>query len=177
MKKQVISFLLLFILTVPAVVTYSWLQMRKRAIRKEVKREIIAGINRSQLVFFEFSKKEINSKIRWQHAKEFEYNHQMYDVVEQISTTDSIQLWCWWDNKETKLNKQLERLQLVAFHTDSKTKDRHNQIVIFYKGLYYQTPFSWVPIDFKNRTALIFSKKILYWNVFFQINSPPPKFV
>ncbi len=177
MKKQIISIVFLFILIVPAIATYSWLQQKKRAVKKEVKQEMIAGIDKSELVFFKFSKVELNSKLRWEHHKEFEYNHQMYDVVTRITEKDSVLLWCWWDSKETKLNIQLQQLLEVAFNNDSTTKEKQNQIIIFYKGLYYQPLFSWLPIGDTNKTILIFSKIIRYRNVFSQINSPPPEFV
>ena len=41
-------------LIAPAVVTYSWLQQRKRAVKKEVKWKMIAGIDKSELVILKF---------------------------------------------------------------------------------------------------------------------------
>lgn len=45
-------------LIAPVVVTYSWLQQRKRAVKKEVKWKMIAGIDKSELVLLKFSKAE-----------------------------------------------------------------------------------------------------------------------
>lgn len=177
MKKQISSVVLLFILIVPAIATYSWLHQKKYAVKKEVKQALIAGIDKSELVFFKFSKSELNTKLHWEHNKEFEYNDQMYDVVERITEKDSVLLWCWWDSKETKLNKQLQQLLKVAFNADSTTKEKQIQVLIFYKGLFYQPIHSWLANgDLANRTVF-FSKRILFRTVFNQINSPPPEVV
>jgi hypothetical protein len=56
LKIQVISFAI-FIID-PVAVTYSWLQLQKRSIKKEVKQEIIAGIDKKRIGFFQFSNKD-----------------------------------------------------------------------------------------------------------------------
>ena len=175
MKKQFISFLLLFILIVPAVSTYFWLQQRKRIVKKEIKQEMIAGMDKSVLVFFKFSKVEINLKLHWEHAKEFEYKHEMYDVVERISEKDSVQLWCWYDYKETKLNKQLQQLLDVAFASDTSSKDKKEQIVIFYKSLYFKEISFWKPLIscHPEKTSICFKND--YKSIVISISEPPPE--
>lgn len=177
MKKQIVSLFLLFILIVPAVVTFTWLQKHKRAVKREVKWKMIAGIDKSELVFFTFSNIDIQTKLRWEHAKEFEYKNQMYDVVEKKIFKDSTQLWCWWDNKETKLNKQLQRLLVTVFQNDSKSKEKQDQVFKFYKMVYLPSVFDWKPYFVTS-----FCKKITYGNVFYKsipslIPLPPPKIV
>ena len=51
---------------------------------------MIAGIDKKELVFFEFSHTENQQKLKWKHSKEFEFNGEMYDVVKKITSTDSI---------------------------------------------------------------------------------------
>lgn len=48
--------------------------------------------------------------------EEFEFNNQMYDIVDKVISKDSVQYWCWWDFKETKLNKQLDELLVGVFN-------------------------------------------------------------
>ncbi len=55
------------------------------------------------MVRLKFSKTEITTKLNWKHSKEFEFNNQMYDVVDKVVTRDSIRYWCWWDFKETEI--------------------------------------------------------------------------
>ncbi|HLP64040.1 hypothetical protein [Flavobacterium sp.] len=175
MKKQVVSFFLLFVLIVPIGATYLWLHQRKRAVKKEIKWKMIAGLDKKELVYFAFSQKDIESKLRWEHSKEFEYKHQMYDVVEKKITNDSVHLWCWWDFEETKLNKQLQSLLTVAFQNDTKTTQKREQTFGFYKLLYFQPEFSWEPFVYSSVRILSNYKKIIYQSIPSLISLPPPK--
>jgi hypothetical protein len=161
----------------PAAVTYIWLQHRKAVVRKEVKWKMIAGIDKSQLVFFTFSQKESQTKLKWKHSKEFEFNGEMYDVVKKITSTDSIQYWCWWDHEETKLSKQLSKLLVGAFQSDVPSKDKKQQIVSFYKSLFCSEVFSWNPIfnTFRNSKNAFFYDN--YKFIATTINAPPPELV
>ncbi len=161
----------------PAAVTYIWLQHRKAVVRKEVKWKMIAGIDKSQLVFFTFSQKESQTKLIWKHSKEFEFNGEMYDVVKKITSTDSIQYWCWLDHEETKLSKQLSKLLVGAYQSDVPLKQKKQEIVSFYKSLFYSEIFSWNPIfiSFRNSYTICFNNN--YKIITININPPPPKFV
>lgn len=175
MKKQAISVFLLFSLLFPAVVTYTWLQQRKHNVKREVKWKMIAGIDKKELVFLKFSDREITSKLQWKHSKEFEYNQQMYDVVEKKSIKDSVYLWCWWDHKETKLNKQLQNLLTDIFQHDSETTEKQDGVINFYKFLYYEPGFSWKPFTAVFFPKEINEKKIFYKSIPTLIFIPPPQ--
>jgi hypothetical protein len=175
LKKQVVSFFLLFILIVPIGATYLWLHQRKKAVKKEIKWKMIAGLDKKELVYFIFSKEDIETKLRWEHSKEFEYQHQMYDVVEKKITNDSVHLWCWWDFKETKLNKQLQHLLTVAFQNDPKTNQKKDQAFGFYQLLYFQSEFVWRPfVGNQVKISSGFKEKI-YQSLPSLISLPPPK--
>lgn len=176
LKKQFVSLFFLLILLVPAVATYTWLQLHKSAIKKEVKWKMIAGIEKKELVYFEFSTHEINTIIRWEHSKEFEYNNQMYDVVEKQLVNNKTQIWCWLDSEETTLNQKLQKLLTSVFNHDSKTKDKENQVFSFYKSLYCHEVFDWKPLVFIKTKSIILLKKNFY--NFLQLNTvlQPPKF-
>lgn len=175
MKKQVVSFFLLFILIVPIGATYLWLHQRKKAVKKEIKWKMIAGLDKKELVYFTFSKKDIETKLRWEHSKEFEYQHQMYDVVEKKTVNDSVRLWCWWDFEETKLNKQLQSLLTVAFQNDTKTTQKKEQAFGFYKLLYFQSEFDWQPFIYSPVKIISNHKKIIYQSIPSLISLPPPE--
>ena len=101
----------------------------------------------------------------------------MYDVVEKKIFKDSTQLWCWWDYKETKLNKQLQRLLVTVFQNDSKSKEKQDQVFKFYKMVYLSSVFDWKPYF-----VTPFCKKATFENVFYKsipslISLPPPKIV
>lgn len=103
----------------------SWLTYEKHQVKRKIKRQIIAGISKSELIKLHFSKTEIKTKLRWKHSKEFEYDEQMYDVVIKEQNNDSITYWCWWDFEETRLNKQLDAL--VAFSMDKLPQKKQQQ--------------------------------------------------
>ena len=88
-------------------------------------------------MLIKFSKAEIKTKLHWKHAKEFEFNYQMYDIVEKQVSKDSIYYWCWWDFKETKLSKQLDNLLARVFQKDTQSKEKQNKIYTFYKSIYF----------------------------------------
>lgn len=166
---------MLFLLIAPAVVTYTWLQHRKTMVRKEVKWKMIAGIDKNELVLLKFSTKESHDKLKWKHSKEFEYNGEMYDIVERKATKDSIQYCCWWDHEETKLSKQLSKLLVSAFQSDAPSKDKKEQIVNFYKSIYFQDVFSWEPFHVWVPTIKNTTPKIYYKSISFTISLPPPE--
>ncbi|PVW17150.1 hypothetical protein [Marixanthomonas spongiae] len=135
--KKYISTLLLLCLLLPSAGTYLWLSLHKITLKKELKHNLIAGIDKEELVLLKFSKAEIDEKLRWEHSKEFEYKGQMYDVVETKKTIDSISYWCWWDYEETKLNRKLNKILLGVLDDDSQTKEQHKRLTKFYRSLFF----------------------------------------
>ncbi|PTB91022.1 hypothetical protein C9994_16285, partial [Marivirga lumbricoides] len=111
--KVFASISLFIILFAPGLITYSWLSHQKRAVKHEVKWKMIAGMDKNELVLLKFTSEEAKV-LKWEHAKEFEYQNEMYDVVEQQTIGDTTYYWCWWDHEETALNKQLSLLVVKA---------------------------------------------------------------
>lgn len=138
---------------------------------------MIAGIDKCELVLLKFSKTETTTELKWKHSKEFEFNNQMYDIVDKITTKDSVKYWCWWDHEETKLSKQLSKLLVGAFQSDVPSKDKKQQIVSFYKSLFCSEVFSWNPIfnTFRNSNNACFNNN--YKFIVTTINAPPPELV
>ena len=162
-------------LIAPAVVTYSWLQQRKHAVKKEVKWKMIAGINKSELVLLKFSKAETTTNLNWKHSKEFEFNNQMYDIVDKVVSKDSIHYWCWWDFEETKLNKQLGNLLAGVYQHDSKSKERQDLVYKFYKSIYFQPVFSWLPFIKVSQKQKVTTFCAICKSLFIRLDLPPPK--
>ncbi|MCC6720869.1 MAG: hypothetical protein IT243_01600 [Bacteroidia bacterium] len=99
---------------------------------------MIEGISKSELVLLKFTLPQTQSSLNWEHSKEFEYNGQMYDVVEKKFKGDTIYYWCWADNKETKLNKQLDKLLLHALGCNTNNKENQKRLSNFYKSLFFE---------------------------------------
>ena len=137
-KGSLAGILLLFCFIAPLAVTYTILQLQKKQIKKEVKWEIIAGLNKEELVLLKFTQEETQKNLRWQDSKEFEFKGQMYDLVEKSMKGDTVFYWCWVDDKETKLNQQLEKLVAFALGNNQQRKNNQEQLTDFYKSLYWE---------------------------------------
>ena len=136
MKRQLPAIVLLLCMTAPFFGTFTWLSYEKNQVRRTLKKQLIAGIEKDELVLLKFTPEE-SSKLRWEHDKEFEYNHQMYDVVAKEVIDGVIHYWCWWDHEETQLNKKLQNLLATALGGDMARKEKKDNTLRFYSSLYY----------------------------------------
>ena len=173
--KKLTSILLLLCLILPFVGTVSWLNHQKKQIKRQVKHQIIAGIDKSDLVLLSFTKEEAE-QLKWKHSKEFEYKDGMYDIVEADTTNNTITYWCWWDYKETKLNKQLTKLLTQFLGNDTKNKETKTRLAQFYHSLYQTKHIPWkadlIAKEVNNDTAYRFN----YTSLYFPPLTPPPNY-
>jgi len=172
--KNLITILLLTCLTLPFIGSVSWLNYQKKKVKRQVKHQIIAGIDKEDLVLLTFSLDNAENKLKWKHSKEFEYNGSMYDIVEADTSGNNINYWCWWDYEETKLNKQLTKLLAQYLSNNTENKAAKNQLNKFFDTLFYLKNNPW-------KTAIIIHQKNLfnlYLNNYESLNispsSPPP---
>lgn len=101
---------------------------------------MIAGINHDELVLLKFTSEEQQKELKWNHSKEFEFNGQMYDIVETTTKGDTTYYRCWWDHEETNLNKQLKELVSNAMGNNPMRKQNQNRLQQFYRLLYLPEP-------------------------------------
>lgn len=149
--KKIKVILLLFVLFAPFAITYGVLQYQKSVVRHQVKWDLIEGISRKELVLIKVSANN-RDLLKWKHSKEFEYDNQMYDVVETQTNGDTTYYWCWWDNEETILNKKLSSLISSLFDHNPVNQETQNKFASFFKSLYSSTQEVW------ESSALIISK-------------------
>jgi len=177
LKKQLIFIIFLFCLLAPATVTFLWLKKQKKEVKHEVKWKIIQGLDKSELVLIQLNKTEIEDKLEWEHSKEFEFEGEMYDVVEFEETTDSIKYWCWWDHKETKLNKNLADVvnSLLGNHPERQEKER--QLISFYQSLFLEKVFHWRSTQFISISNPVFFYRFNLKKYIKNIPTPPPQLI
>ena len=177
MKERIIAILLLFILFAPVATIYTFLQFEKTALRREIKWKMIAGIDPEELVLLKFTKEEIQTKLRWEHSKEFEYNGQMYDIVSKEIKGDSIFYRCWWDHEETKLNKNLTKLVANAFNQDKENGETQKGLYFYLRSFFSPPVFDWQAATF--HTLEVVYEDSMHPNIFNAIGisppTPPPK--
>lgn len=174
MKKKIIGILLLLILIAPVVLTYNWLQYQKSVVRKDIKERIIEGLNKDELVLLKFSTVSAQRELKWKHSKEFEYKQQMYDVVEKKIEGDSIYYWCWWDQEETKLEKQLEKLVADALGLDQQNRLKQKQLVNYFKLLFCPSGFEHQESIVQISENYFGSQSDIYTSPLWPPPTPPP---
>ena len=168
--KKLISIFLLVCLIAPITGTYIWLRNEVKLIKKEVKQQMIAGLDDRELIILKFKISNTKSNLKWKHSKEFEYEGEMYDVVKSIVKGDTILYTCWWDNKETKLNKQLAHLIGDIIGNNPQNKENQKRLVSFYQKLFHENTFSFIEFYQINKS------NSYYWfnNTIYSLNTPAP---
>ncbi len=152
-------------------------QFEKQLIQQEVVKNIETGFVPDDLLTFHVSKAEIDTKFRWIHSREFEYNDAMYDIVERHETADSVELICFLDDKETKLLRRMEKMKRYVLGLDTDDEGPENR-----PRLNVKLPFLFLnQLDelsfnlnvFHDRLEA-FKKISLYQSIYFPPLSPPP---
>lgn len=138
MQNRIIGIFLSVCLIVPVLGMFGWLQLKKKVVRKEVKHQLMAEVDRSELVLLKFSSEAAALELEWEHSTEFEYRGQMYDVVASETRGDSIYYWCWHDHHETALNRQLAALTRAALQKDPEHQNGQKQLVQFFHHLFFE---------------------------------------
>ncbi len=175
-KARVGSIVFLLTLVVPVLATLCILNFQKQKVRKQVKRQIIAGISKDQLVLLKFTKQD-SANLEWKHAKEFKYQGYFYDIVEKEKHQDTIYYWCWWDFEETQLSKQLDHLLVHAFAKHPPASKSKLAFYAFYSKLFSEDVFSY------SCNSFVAFCKVHYLYFFSCVDhqvippSPPPDFI
>ncbi|MFO7852577.1 MAG: hypothetical protein ACQERS_04840 [Bacteroidota bacterium] len=170
MKNKIYSILFILILIAPTTGTYLWLLHKKNSVRKQVNEHIKKGIDRDELVLLKFTKEETQEKLRWEHPREFEYKHQMYDIVESKTVGDSVYYWCWWDIAETLVKKRISDLGKFAMDTEAQKEKKRDYVNPWFKVNYIKESFKWTARAEESSE----SKFVIYINLYHSPDFPPP---
>ena len=102
-----------------------------------VKARIMAGVGENEMVRLSFTRQATKTQLRWEHAKEFEYKGEMYDIVKSEEKGDSMVYWCIWDKAETQINRQMDALIAAATGSDRQHRECLDHIFSFLKSLFH----------------------------------------
>ncbi len=163
-------------MVVPFTGAYLVLYFQKAQVKKEIKRKMIAGMDKNELVLLKFTKKSKIEDLKWKHTKEFEYNGEMYDVVEVKQISDTIFYWCWIDYEETKLNIKLQNLVAYALGHNPNENKRQKLIESFFKLQFYSSNnnlFNFCNTVFPEQFAFV--KIPSYVDTIIAPSNPPPQ--
>ncbi|MEZ4688269.1 MAG: hypothetical protein R3B47_20075 [Bacteroidia bacterium] len=154
MRQQLIGIFFLLLLVAPLPAIYLGLQMQKIQVRKAVKRAMIAGMEKEDLVLLVFSKEE-TSLLNWKHSHEFEYQGGMYDVVERGVRDGKVYFRCWEDHAETQLNRRLNQLTWLFVNQKTQNREQQKRLISFYTSLFCAEIKDWQGLE----TATFFQEK------------------
>ncbi len=147
--------------------------IQRSQIRREIKSQIKQGVPKGEMVHFRFSKS--NPKIHWHNDHEFRFENQMYDVVHQESTADSLFLECINDNQETLLFAKLDKLVKKRWNDH---QSRSQQKITSSLSSHYLASHSISIPPLYSSIVIIplpYTFKVLTWVKL--PDSPPPRFI
>ena len=136
---------LLFVLLCPpglAILFFSW---QKHQVKEAVKAHLLAGMGASELTELKLSKADAAVLLEWENSREFEYQGQMFDVVESAIEGDSIRYICYQDHAESRLKRELRRLLARPLKDDPATAGTTQRLISFYQSLFCAERPSWIP--------------------------------
>lgn len=176
MRRNLLGIALLFMLVAPLVTTYSWLRVEKLQLRRAVKEMLLSGVEEETLVRLSFTETQLHTELRWEHADEFEYRDQMYDVVKKETQGDTTIFWCWPDHRESGLNQVLSQLVDRHLSQDPLQQDQRRQFRDFFQQLYCTSlPKLSIPVQSDVRLSYCYQQSLAS---FFPIPPvPPPELV
>jgi hypothetical protein len=151
--KSLIAIGLILVLISPPLWVGSWYYAQRTSLRREVKSQLIKGVNPGDLVLFSFSKQEMENLVRWERHDEFEYEGNMYDVVRSEKKENRFYYWCWPDNQESILNKELRNRTAELFNNSPKPGEQSSKVILYFKSLFFKDIETWSFINFDNPEA------------------------
>lgn len=116
---------------------------KKYMVRKQVKRELMRSIPKEELVLISVTKEESETKLEWEHSKEFEYQGSMFDVVYKEIKGEIINYWCWPDTEESSLNLLLNSL------VEKKQSNNNENAFHYYQNLTFISPNTQISVSNK----------------------------
>lgn len=175
LKVKFLGLLLLLCFVLPIATNFVILQYQKRQVKREVKRKIMAGLEKEDLVLLKFTEQEKHTQLNWKHSKEFEYRGENYDIVTTEVAGDTTYYRCRRDYEETKLNRQLDELVSIALGNNPKNLENQNRLFNFFKSLWFSEPAEEKYFSAQEITNPCFFKPNFYSSVFRLPPVPPPK--
>ncbi len=174
--RKLISFGLLFLFLWQIGGYLIEFQLESTRIRKEIKKLTKEAVPKNQLIFFQFTSKEIKG-LTWVKSHEFRKDGHFYDVVWRKDLGNGLtEFQCVSDNQETHLFEKLDQYVSANLANSNPDKPLKNWSKLFF-GNYISNETLPKPILEKS-----FSKKLMHNFVyqssvserFLFIETPPP---
>ncbi|UKN02121.1 hypothetical protein K6119_01145 [Paracrocinitomix mangrovi] len=155
---------------------FLWLNHQKSVVKHEVKSLIKEKASDDELTLLEFTAEELLREVKFEHAKEFEYKGQMYDIVKVSYKDNKIQYYCWKDHKENDLNKKMESLIASFWGEDPIKQNQKTQLMRFARNLIQHNHTNYKFLSKQSEIANIHYLLIGYSDPDLALIDPPPRF-
>jgi hypothetical protein len=159
----------------PLLSAMGFMYIQKKQIIREVKWKIIDGLQKEELVLIKLTIEESKKELYWEHSKEFEYKGEMYDLVEKKSFEDSVYYWCWWDHRETALNKRLTQLVDSLLGNNHQRQKNKERAIDFYSFLFFEELGHHLGNQIKKKEKAKLRYILNYRGLTISPKAPPPK--
>jgi hypothetical protein len=117
--------------------SYIWLQGRIELAGQAASLRIKKAIPVEDQILWKFSTSDSQTKLRWEHSREFEYKGEMYDIIRFDQRGDTVLYWCYWDREETRLKKRLNFLVVRMMGPAPQSNNEGRQLTEFFRSLYF----------------------------------------
>jgi len=150
----------------------TFFELESRRIRKEIKSVIKHSISESNLIEFNFTKKELK-ELTWIKLHEFKLNKHLFDVVYKFKTKKGYRLLCINDVQETVLFAKLDTSTFDNLVSDSPIKQwlkiLENPLILDSEKVEYAL------IQLPLEKTKVYSKNTQFSNLKLEIVLPPPQ--
>lgn len=146
--RTIVSIFLLAVFAVPFFWGPSWLSMEKRQIQKHVRNNILPSVDKTELITFKVSLADTSSQFKWKHAKEFEFNGKMYDIVDRKQTGDDITYLVWQDDEETVINSKIKLVTNSIFDNSPVNQNNRLAFQLLIQSLFSEEAFDCIYAPF-----------------------------
>jgi len=134
--KKALSIITILCFIIPAISVYIFLLAEKENIKKINREKVLTENNFNNWIKIELTEEEAQELIEWENDHEFEYKHNMYDVVKKEKSGDHLIYWCYQDEEESFVNEQIGELFSYLSGTHSTRPETRHLLEKIFKKLY-----------------------------------------
>ena len=174
--KATIATILLALLLLPFGGSYLFLGLKKSQAKKQAALAIANVENPVEIVELSFSENQLQNDLRWEHAGEFEYQGQMYDIISKEVKGDTTYFKVYWDKVETLVNQRLKELIALHLNGDDDQSDDAMLVLSLSKAIYLQPSFNSTSLFQYRKEPQFIETPIFYSYSISGIDAPPPRF-
>ncbi|MDX2283737.1 MAG: hypothetical protein NW241_06220 [Bacteroidia bacterium] len=143
--KPAAGIALLCCLILPHAGLQGWLAYETYAARQAAWERLEGRTESQTLVYLRFSRDAARTQLRWEHAREFEYRGQMYDIVSEEIRSDSVRYGCWPDARETELRQAAREAAGRMLGAGARSRQRSRALAQLLTQVYMPAGTAWQP--------------------------------